>query len=295
MASPLDGLASWKDAEADLAGAVARVAAHPGFPAASRALASGMLELAAADRVLDAIFKDAGRYFTAMWGFALHQDGGLTLPRLKAVCERSGLLSPGRARTLLQFLQHCAYIERRKAAPGPDVYVPSPAYLAAWDRHFVASLAAVMFIAPGVAGLLEADGGAMRQAYGRIHANGTLAGMSAKPPEFSILRVFLHPYAGNHIVWTLMASGLDPQFPPARAGPVSMAGLARGCGAARSQITRIFREAHEEGLATLDPEGVVLFSDSAREQMRFFYAVQFVQILSAAAGAAELHDVASDA
>ena len=289
MASQFDGLASWKGAEADLSGAVRRVAEHPGFPAASRALASGMLALAAADRVLDAIFKDAGRYFAAMWSFALHEDGGLTLPRLKAVCERSGLLSPGRARTLLQFLQHCAYIERRAAAHGPDVYVPSPAYLAAWDRHFVASLAAARFIAPGVAPLLGARAWSMRQAYGRIHADGTLAGMSAEPPGFSVLRVFLHPYAGNHVVWTLMASGLDPQFPPSRAGPVSMAGLARECGAARSQVTRIFREADEEGLATLDADGIVLFSDAAREQLRFFYAVQFVQILSAAARAAELH------
>jgi hypothetical protein len=293
MASQVDGLASWKGAEADLSGAVARVAQHPGFPAASRALASGMLELAAADRVLDAIFKDAGRYFAAMWGFALHADGGLTLPRLKAVCERSGLLSPGRARTLLQFLQHCAYIERRVAAAGPDVYVPSPAYLAAWDRHFVASLAAARFIAPGVAALLGADAGAasMRQAYGRIHAAGTLAGMSSEPLEFSVLRVFLHPYAGNHIVWTLLTSDLDPEFPPRRAGPVSMAGLARGCGAARSQVTRIFREADEEGLATLDADGAVLFSDTAREQLRFFYAIQFVQILAAAAGAAELRSL----
>lgn len=289
MTPQADELASWKGAEADLLGATLRVAEHPGFPVASRALASGMLQLAAADRVLDAIFKDAGRYFAAMWGFALHEDGGLTLPRLKTVCERSGLLSPGRARALLQFLQHCAYIQRRSSPHGPDVYVPSPAYLSAWDRHFEASLTAVRFIAPGIAALLGANARAeaMRQAYGRIHAAGMLAAMASEPPAFSIVRVFLHPYAGNHIVWTLMASGLDPQFPPARAGPVSMAGLARGCGAARSQVARIFREADEEGLATLDTDGVVLFSEDARGQLRFFYAVQLVQILAAAARAAE--------
>jgi len=289
MVAQFDGLASWKSAEADLSGAVGRVAEHPGFSAAARALASGMLELAAADRVLDAIFKDAGRYFAAMWGFALHEDGGLTLPRLKAVCERSGLLSPGRARTLLQFLQHCAYIERRPAAPGPDLYVPSPAYLAAWDRHFVTSLAAASFIDPGVAVLLGADAAAasMRQAYGRIHADGTLASMASEPPGFSFLRVFLHPYAGNHIAWTLLASELDPEFPPRRAGPVSMAGLARACGAARSQVTRVFHRAAEAGLATVEADGVVLFSDDAREQLRFFYAAQFVQILAAAARASE--------
>jgi hypothetical protein len=289
MAMPFDELASWRDAEADLPGAVARAAGHPGFPAASRALARGMLDLAAADRVLDAIFKDAGRYFAAMWGFALHEDGGLTLPRLKAVCERSGLLSPGRARTLLQFLQHCAYIERRAVPAGPDHYVPSPAYLDAWDRHFIASLAAAAAIAPDVGVLLDAEARPIRHVYGRIHADGLLSGMSAEPPGFSILRVFLHPYGGAHIIWTLLASDLGAQFPPARAGPVSMSGLARVCGAARSQVARIFHEADEAGLATLDSDGVVHFSEEARGQLRFFYAVQFVQILSAAARAAEIH------
>lgn len=285
-----DGLSLWIGAEADLFGSVVRVVEHPGFPAASRALAVGMLALAAENRVLDAIFKDAGRYFAAMWGFALHENGGLTLPRLKAVCERSGLLSPGRARSLLEFLQHCAYIRRLVSTHGPDVYVPNPAYLAAWDQHFVVSLVAARAIEPGLATMLGADASATRQAYGRIHAAGLLAAMDSEPPEFSILRVFLHPYAGNHILWTLMASGLDSQFPPTRAGPVSMAGLARSCGAARSQVTRIFRQADEAGLATLDSQGVVLFSDAAQEQLRFFYAVQLVQILAAAARATALRE-----
>ncbi len=289
MLSQREELASWKGAASDLFGSVSRVAEHPGFAAASRALASGMLELAASDRVLDGIFKDAGRYVAAMWGFALHEDGGLTLPRLKAVCGRSGLLSPGRARALLQFLQHCGYLERRAATHGPDRYLPSPAYLAAWDRHFVASLAAASWLAPGISALLGPEAVEARQTYGRVHADGTLAGLSSEPPGFSFLRVFLHPYAGNHIVWTLLASGLDPQFPPRRAGPVSMAGLARGCGAARSQVARVFHEAAEEGLATLEPDGVVLFSEDARDQLRFFYAVQFVQILAAASHATELH------
>lgn len=295
MTPQIEGLASWRGAEADMFTAIPRVQTLSGFADASRALARAMLELAAADRVLDALFKDAGRYFAAMWGFALHEDGGLTLPRLKDVCARSGLLSPGRARALLQFLEYFAYVEPRVAPRGPTVYIPTPAYLSAWDRHFMASLAAARLIEPGVA-LLLSDGeeaAEMRRAYGHIHAQGLLGGMSAEPPGFSILRVFLHPYAGNHVVWTLLASGIDTQFPPERAGPVSIAGLARGCGAARSQVARIFREAEEAGLATLQSDGVVVFSDDARQQFRFFYAVQFVQILAAAARAAELRALAA--
>ena len=67
-ASETASLASWDGAGIDVFRAAARVAAHPGFPAASRALAEGMLQLSADDRALDAIFKDAGRYFATMWG-----------------------------------------------------------------------------------------------------------------------------------------------------------------------------------------------------------------------------------
>ena len=84
-------LASWDGADADVFAAIARTSAHPGFASASRALADGMLRLAAEDRVLDGVFKDAGRYVVAMIAFALHHEGRLTLPRLKAVCAYSGL------------------------------------------------------------------------------------------------------------------------------------------------------------------------------------------------------------
>lgn len=283
------GLEAWHDAQADVFGAVSRVAAHPGFADASRALAAGMLALAASDRVLDAIFKDAGRYFAAMSGFALHEDGGLTLPRLKAVCARSGLLSAGRTRALVQFLEHFGYLDRQPRSGHAALYIPTPAFRAAWDRQFVAALQAVQFIAPDVGLLLDPAQLVVRQAYGRIHAGGMLAAMQAEPQVTSFLRVFLHPYAGSHLLWALIASSSDPEFPPRQSGPVSIAGLARTCGVSRIQVARIFREAAAEGLAELGGDGFVRFHAAAREQLGFFYAIQLVQILAAAARASRLH------
>jgi len=280
-------LASWHGAESDMFAGVGRVAAHPAFPAAARALAAGMLALAASDRALDSIFKDAGRYGAAMWGFALHEDGGLTLPRLKAVGARSGLWGPGRARALLQFLEHFDYLERRPGPRGAALYRPTPAFVAAWDRQFVAALQAAALIAPDLALVLDTT--AARQTFGRIHAEGMMQAMQAEAVVLSFLRVFLHPFAGNHIIWTLVASDADPAFPPSRAGPVSVAGLARVCGTSRMQVARIFHEAATEGLADLDAEGFVQFHPPAREQLGFFYAIQLMQILAAAARAAQLH------
>ena len=282
---------TWHGAETDVLAGVQRVTAHPGFAAASRALASGMLDLAGSDRALDAIFKDAGRYAATMWAFALHEDGGLTLPRLKAVCARSGLLSAGRVRTLLQFLEHFGYVQKQ---PGPlrgALYIPSAAFRAAWDRQFVVALQAARQIAPEIGILLEGAWLDERHAYGRIHAAGMLAAMQEEPQVSALLRVFLHPYAGSHLLWTLIATCADLEFPPRRCGPVSIAGLARTCGVSRVQVARIFHEAACERLATLDSDGMVHFHDGAHEQLRFFYAIQFVQILAAAAQAVHLREL----
>ena len=290
MPGTSDGLASWGDAGADVFAAVGRISAHPNFPAAARTLARGMLEISGDDRALDAIFKDAGRYFAAMWGFALHEEGGLTLPRLKAVCGRSGLLSPGRARSLLQFLQHFGYLDRIPVRGGPDLYAPTPAFLLAWDRHFVTALEAAQLISPDIGPFLDPADPVLRQTFGRIHAEGMLAamGVGGEAAVSDFLRVFLHAHAGTHVLWTLVASEADPEFPPGRAGPVSVTGLARLCGTSRMQVSRIFHEAAEAGLADLGADGFVVFHPPAREQLGVLYAIQLVQILAAAAQAARL-------
>jgi hypothetical protein len=129
---------------------------HPRFPDASRALAAGMLALSASDHALGEIFKDAGRYVVAMCAFYLYADEGLTLPRLKAICSRSGLLSPGRARNLLQFLEHLRYVEPGARGRGgkATVYQPTPAFLAAWEQQLRVALEAARLVEPAVAGLL---------------------------------------------------------------------------------------------------------------------------------------------
>src|ERR1700761_6464728 len=74
------------------------VIGHPRFEAAARKLSRSMLDLAARDAALDGIVKDVGR-FTAT-GLAIYLDatGGLTLARLKEICARGTVISPGRAR-----------------------------------------------------------------------------------------------------------------------------------------------------------------------------------------------------
>lgn len=290
MESQGPGLASWMDASEDVFSAAGRVAAHPAFPEAARALASGMLELSASDAALDGIFKDAGRYAAAMWGFYLHEDGGLTLPRLKAASAKSGLLSAGRARAQLRFLEHFGYLSRSPGgANGATIYAPTPTFVVAWDRHYQTALAAVRPIAPDVVQLLGADAAPARQTYGRHSAAGYLASLQREQPVPAFLRVFMHPYAGTHMLWILLTSGADPAFPPARAGPVSIRSMAARSKVARAQVARIVREATDTGLAHLDTDGYVHFQPAAREELGLFYAIQLAQILAAGALAARQH------
>src|ERR1700744_3813316 len=92
-----EGLESWV-ADARVPDSLrARMIAHPAYPAAARALAANMMAAGDADKALDGIFKDAGRYLAAVLAIYLHVSGGLTLPRLKEICPATGFLSPGRA------------------------------------------------------------------------------------------------------------------------------------------------------------------------------------------------------
>jgi DNA-binding IscR family transcriptional regulator len=267
----------------DLASLFAWVKAHPARTAAVRALAARMMDLFADDPRLADVLKDAGRYVAAMLAFLLDETGGLTLPRLRAACASSGLLSPGRARAVFRRLEQVGYVERREGAGG--AYALTPAFRAAWRRQLRAALEAALPIEPSLARLL--DDPAALDAFGRAHAAGLLEAMrgGGEPPLF--LQVFQHSHAGSQILWALiLAAGEADDFAPERVGPISISALARRFGVSRIHVTRIFRNAERHGLGGLEPDGMIWFAQEAREQMRMLFTFQLAHILAAAGQAA---------
>lgn len=265
-----------------------RVMRHPRFAAAGRALAAGMLALADRDPALRAVFKDAGRYVAAMCAFHLDAAGGLTLPALKAACVRTGFLSPGRARALLGFLVHIGYAvaERTPRRGAVTAYVLTPAFRDAWRAQLAAALSAAREIEPAVGAVLERLGDpATLAVVAQIHSQGLSdsAEADAAPP----MHAFLHAHAGTQILWVLLTGGEGQTLVPDRAGPISVAGLARRFDVSRVHVKRIFAEAAREGLAELGPDGVVAFTDRARGELNVLYALQLAQLLAAAARTAE--------
>jgi len=282
------GLAVWAAPGQDVLQAYGRAMRDPALGGAVRLLAQGMADVASADRALDSVFKDAGRYVATMCVNYLDATDGLTLPGLKDVCRRTGLLSPGRGRALLLFLEHLGYAARLEGQ-GVIRYRLTETFRAAWRAHLAAALRAGARLEPEVALILDAGPQGL-DLFGRHHAGGlitsVLDGAGIIPP---FLRVFLHAYAGNQVMGAMIVDSEGGVFPPERVGPVTFSGLSRRFGVSRIHIKRMFQEGEREGLTTLDADGMVGFSAACREQMHFMYAAQLAQILVAAARtAAEL-------
>src|SRR5437868_1843814 len=146
-------IARWaqvRDSSAPLEQLSALLQAEPQTMAAMRRLSQNMLALAARDRAIDGIVKDIGRFAAAGMAMTLHATGGLTLPRLKAFCAESGLVSPGRARAILLYLRFLKYVEPVAGAKRGSLYVPTTSMRNAWAAITRAGLDAVTLIAPEI-------------------------------------------------------------------------------------------------------------------------------------------------
>jgi hypothetical protein len=237
--------------------------AHPRFAEAARALYRGKVETVEADKVMASLFRDAGHYVVALSAFSLHRDAGITLPRLKAVCAQSRLMSPGRTRALLGYLLHVGYLSRvsaRKGA-GAAVYAATPRFVAAWCRHMRSGLEAAAVLAPDAQALLaqtllqRMDDPAV--ALGFAHAQGDimLAALSHQDDALHALpfvRIFQHRLGGGRAVNVLISRDEGPG--PLGAAPVPFAidDLAGRCGISRVQARRLFDDAQAENLVRIE-------------------------------------------
>lgn len=264
----------------------ARLLAHPNLTAATRTLAVKMLDASDRDRALDGIFKDAGRYVAATLVVYLDAAGELTLPKLKALCAASGLLSPGRARALLAYLRYLDYIvplpadERKGAAR----YAPTDTLRGAWRAHFRAALEAASFIEPAVALVLDRlDDPAIFTAFARQHTQELIDGIALDAHrDQAFMRLIMHRHAGIQIIWTLLAASPDA-FPPEGPIPLSIGAVARRFRVSRIHVQRLLDEAERAKLIGRTGDGAVLLLDGARAYRRHTYPMQLIWLLSASA------------
>ncbi len=280
----IGGVLAWDPAEATAEDLYSRVRASPRYPDAARAFARSMLAQAAADRTLDTVLKDAGRNVAAKCLAYLHVTGGLTLPRLKALCASTGLVSPGRARTLLICLQHLGYATPapRCENKAPTRYDPTPRFLETWRRQMHATLESAAVIEPAVSGVLaRLDAPAVFESYVRCISEAYLEGLKNVDTTDPFFRTFMHSYAGTQIVHGLVVQGKDA-FPPE--GPIAfqLTETAKRFSVSRLHVRRMMEGAQREGLLHL-ADGALVLTPAGRAAVDHIYATQLIVFLVTAA------------
>ena len=278
------GLSSWNPGERAPDFLYRRMAGHAAFADAVRALAAGYLEMSASDRAIDGIFKDAGRYIAAASAAAM--SWGVTLAGVKRLCAKFGMLSPGRAAAMLLYLRYLGYISAwpDRPASGAARYCLSPTFKAAWQEHLCVALHSASLIEPAayqVAARLNEP--AFFNCFCRVQLDCLAESMPYWDHNMAFARVFLNRHAGTQIGWTLLVQNGEGTFPFSGPLEICKVALARRFGVSLMHVKRLFAEARREGLIWQDDEHQLFLTELARDQIRYLYAGQLVQLLMASA------------
>jgi hypothetical protein len=283
------GLGAW-DCDLPIAEAeYARMKAHPGLDEALRVLNDASLPALAADRTLLGIFKDGGRYVSAMWAIYLHVCGGLTLQSLKTLCAQSGLLSPGRARAMLLYMRYLGYVEPAREGRGTVRYIPTPRFKTAWTIHMRTVLEAVCVLEPEARAVVDRlDDPDIFAAVVRTQGESLFLGARGHNFDTPLFRVFTNRHAGGLILRELLAGGGDASdgaYPPHMATLAPAADLARRYQVSRIQVRRIVTAAEKEGLIHPGPDALWQLTDGFRAEVRSNHAMQLRHLMLSAARA----------
>ena len=269
----------------------ARMAAHPRLEAGLRVLNDASLPALAADRTLLGIFKDGGRYVSAMWAIYLHVCGGLTLQSLKTLCAQSGLLSPGRARAMLLYMRYLGYVEPAHEGRGPARYIPTPRFRTAWTIHMRTVLEAVCAIEPNARAVVDRlDDPDIFAAIVRTQGESLFLGARDRNFDTPLFRVFTNRHAGGLILRELLSGSRDDDeaYPPRLAILPPAADLARRYQVSRIQVRRILTAAEKEGLMQPRADNLWQLSDGFRAEITVNHAMQLRHLMLSAARATQL-------
>ena len=279
----IDLLADWGPGGEIPDGLYARIVGHPKFPAAVRALAASSVETIVARQNLTHASVDAGRYVAKLAAMWLDVRGELTPAAMKRLCAGSGLLSPGRARDFLQYLEHVGFIEVVEPGAGarPRRYRATAAFRADWIGHLRGPISAASLIAPRAADLLaRLDEPAAAASFIEIQGGALLQSATALPQKEPIVESFYHPTGGLQVLSMLIAgSGDEAAFPSHRPVALPIGATAQAGGVSTQQIKRVLKTALGHGLIEAHPGSSYALTAKADAPLRFIYGAQFVQLL----------------
>ncbi|MCA3255708.1 MAG: hypothetical protein INF91_08845 [Alphaproteobacteria bacterium] len=274
---------AFDDPPVPLPSEIVRLRNHDAFPQAMHALAASMLHYSDTDRGLAAMFKDAGRYVAALCAAAL-RDEGVTLPRLKALCARFGLLSPGRAHALLIYLRWLGYVHfwSDRRGRGAARYTLTEEFAAAWRRHLGGALAAAARLDPAAAAMFaRLDDDAAFDLFNRLHLDQLVDATAMIPHVEATMTVFINRDGGSQVLWALLTMSDERDCPPAGILRPGVERLAARFGVSATHLKWMLRDARSHGLVEEAGRGEIRLSAAGREQLRLLYAAQFARLITA--------------
>ncbi len=280
----LEPLRRWLDCDMSPP-TVGGLVAHPGFREAARALNRVKVE-AAADPVMAVLSRDAGHYVAASLAFSLHGGAGITMPGLKAACAQTRFMSPGRARSMLGYLQHVGFLSKVSPRQGQAaaLYAPTPRFIDAWCGRMRRGLETVAMLEPAVRCLLERmDDPQVAMAFAGRRGDSMLAGLAAATGhELPFVRIFNHRLGGGRALALLLSR--DAGNEPFATAPVpwTLDDIVRHCGISRIQARRLFDDALAEGLVSIEGSRLT-WSETSRQFIAYGCAFEFAGMLVSAA------------
>lgn len=281
--SELERLFAWDVGVDDLPAMRDRIRQREEYPIAVRRLATNLLRDADNDPALGGLLRDAGRTVAALSAAGLNASGPITLGRLKDVLRGFGLVSPGRARSLLSYMIHLGYLERDRPGgdPGQVRYRATPRFLASYARHETTLLDAVCLLEPAAASLAAHIGEAsVMGAFALEQGRAFVAGSAQTSGFEGWYRVFMHRLGGIQVLHGLVAEA--EAFPPR--GPIrfSVPDAARRFQVSRVHVARMVRDAEVEGFASYGA-GALTFTETGRAALDWLYASRLCIHLACAA------------
>ena len=144
---------TWAGLDEDL---VRLVLDHPRRSEILREMAAQAVDLYEANRLLNAVVSDRGRFLAAAFALHLHDTapGGLTPAALKAVCVDQGVCSPGRTSALIALMRWAGYL----APQGGRRLVPTEKLLDLHRSRLRGQLGIAAALSPAASAVLERFG-----------------------------------------------------------------------------------------------------------------------------------------
>jgi hypothetical protein len=262
---------------------VVELIAAPGFADAARAIASQLIEDYLADRIVNRVFNDRGRYLAGLIALYLHRvrlDGeanaGITVGRLKTLCARTGVASPGRAVAILSIMRFGCYL--RPAEPGQDrrkvILVPTERFIALQERRWRFLFGAMARVMPEAGRALEIyTKPAFQSAFLRHGFDAYLAGFRLIQYAPELLPYFEYVSGFNILLQLLVKAG-------GSAGPVplTISDLASQFWVSRAHVRKVLGLATADGYIarTVGSRDPIIVEPALAEVINRFFAGAFL-------------------